>query len=80
MVKQVSTTKILVARVVGAIQCVLGGLASAFAFLIYASPSIQDALTITSGEIALYMFLLSALGIFLIISGLLLLRKEVSWS
>ena len=64
-----------VSRLVGGIQCGLGGLASVFAFLVFASPSIQEALAVTSEEVYLYMFLFLVFGIFSILSGLLV-RKE----
>jgi hypothetical protein len=66
----------VIARLVGWVQCVLGGLASTFAFLVYASTSFQEALAVTGREVALYMFLFSILGILLVMSGLLLLREQ----
>ena len=66
----------VVSRFVGGIQCGLGALASVFAFLVYASPSIRDALAITSEEVYLYMFLSLVFGVFSILSGSLLVRKE----
>jgi len=63
---------------VGGVQCGLGGLASVFAYLIYASPSIRDMLAITPTEVYLYMFLFLVFGMFSILSGLLLIRTEDS--
>jgi len=68
----------MASRLVGGIQCGLGGLASVFAFLIYASPLIREALAITYEEVYLYMFLFLVFGVFSILSGLLLLREEES--
>jgi hypothetical protein len=66
----------LVSLFVGGIQCGLGGLASVFAYFIYASSSIRDAFAITSEEIFLYMFLLLVFGVVSILSGIILIRKE----
>jgi len=66
----------VISQMVGGIQCVLGGLASAFAFLIYASPSIQDIIAVTSEEVYFYMFLFFIFGLFSIMSGLLLIRES----
>ena len=65
-----------VSRLVGGIQCGLGALASVFAYLIYASPSIRDALAVTSEEVYLHMFLFLIFGMFSILSGLLLVHEE----
>ena len=66
-----------VSRFVGGIQCVLGVLASVFAFIIYASPSMRETIAITSeGEVYLYMFISLIFGIVSILSGLLLVRAE----
>jgi hypothetical protein len=67
-----------VSLIVGAVQCGLGGLASAFAFLIYVSSSLRDTLAITFEDVYLYMFLLMVFGIFSILSGLLLAYGERS--
>jgi len=70
----------VVSQIVGGIQCGLGGLASVFAYLIYASPSIRDLLAVTPEEVNLYMFLFLIFGMFSILSGLLLIRTEDSGS
>jgi len=62
-------------RLVGGFQCGLGGFASVLAYLIYASPSIQDMLAITSEEVPLYMFLFLVFGMFSILSGFLLVHE-----
>jgi hypothetical protein len=67
-------------RLVGGLQCGLGGLASAFAYLVYASPSTRDALAIASEEVPLYMFLFLVFGMFSILSGFLLVHEENSGS
>jgi len=74
----VTNTRILVAQFIGLIQCGLGGVASVFAYLVYANPSIRDALAITPKEVYIYMFLFLVFGIFSILSGLLLVREEDS--
>jgi len=66
----------LVARFVGAVQCGVGGLASVFAYLVYASPYLRDALAVAFEEVYLYMFLFLVFGMFSILSGLLLVRQE----
>jgi len=72
-----ANVKKIVSRFVGGIQCVLGVLASVFAFVIYASPSVRETVAITSeGEVYLYMFLSLIFGVFSILSGLLLVSEE----
>ncbi len=66
----------VVSQLVGGIQCGLGALASVSAFLVYASPSMREALAMTSEEVYLYMFLFLVFGILSILSGLLLFREE----
>jgi len=73
--KMVKTRKII-SQIVGGIQCGLGGLVSAFAFLIYASSSIRDIIAVTSEEVYLYMFIFFIFGLFSILSGLLLVRES----
>jgi hypothetical protein len=68
----------IVSQLIGMIQCGLGVLASVFAYLIYASPSIRDMLAVDSGEIYLYMFFFLVFGIFSILSGLLVRKEEDS--
>jgi hypothetical protein len=66
----------LISRFVGGTQCALGALASVFAFLVYASLSIREAIGITSeAEVYLYMFLSLVFSVFSILSGLFLLRE-----
>jgi|GEM_PF-2380630 hypothetical protein len=66
-----------ISQFIGGIQCVLGVVASVFAFIIYTSSSMRETLAIASeGEVYLYMFLSSIFGVFSILSGLLLVRGE----
>ncbi len=69
-------TRIVVSGIVGGTQCVLGILALTFAFIVYVSPSIQNALAIIHEEVYLYMFLFSVFGMLSILSGSLLLREK----
>jgi len=71
-------TKKVVSRLVGGIQCGLGGIAAVLAYLVYASPTIRDTLSVTSEEVYLYMFLFLVFGMFSIISGLFLAHEENS--
>lgn len=50
----------------------LGGLASIFAYLIYASQQAQETLSVSTREVPLFMFLLLVFGMLSILSGLLL--------
>jgi hypothetical protein len=66
-----------ISQFIGGIQCVLGVVASVFAFIIHISSSMRETLAIVSeGEVYLYMFLSSIFGVFSILSGLLLVRGE----
>jgi len=66
----------LISRFIGGTQCVLGALASVFAFLVYISLSTRETIAITSeAEVYLYMFLSLVFGVFSILSGLFLLRE-----
>jgi hypothetical protein len=60
---------------VGGIQCVLGGIASVLAYLVFTSRQAQETLSIASREVPLFMFLLLAFGMFSILSGLFLVRE-----
>lgn len=63
-------------KVVGAIQCIFGVSMSILAYLVYPSPQVQDLFGITFAEVYLYMLLLLVLGVFSIISGLLLVKEK----
>lgn len=72
-----ANVKKAISQFIGGIQCVIGMLASVFAFAIYISASMRETLAITlEGEVYLYMFLSSIFGVFSILSGLLLIRGE----
>jgi len=66
----------IVSRIVGGIQCGLGCIAIALAFMVYANQSIRDALAIALTEVYLYMFLFLVFGMFSVLSGLPLLREK----
>jgi hypothetical protein len=76
MVKKVTKVRKAVSRVVGGIQCGLGGFMSVLAYLVYASSPIQNMLGITSDEVYFYMFLFLVFGVFSILSGLLLIQEK----
>ena len=67
----------IICRLVGSLQCGLGGLAGVFAYLIFATPSMQEWLSVAPREVPLYMFGFAVLAVLLILSGLLLARGEV---
>lgn len=71
-----SKVRKVVSQVVGGIQCVLGGLMSILAYLVYASSQIQNLFGITPTDVYFYMFIFLVLGVFSIISGLLLVQEE----
>lgn len=67
-----------ISQFIGGIQCVIGMIATVFAFIIYAYPVVRETIAITSeGELYLYMFLSSIFGVFSILSGLLIIREEI---
>jgi len=72
----VAKARKVVSRIIGGVQCGLGGIASVFAYLVYANPSIRDALAITPEEVYFYMFLFLVFGMFSVLSGLLLVREK----
>lgn len=75
--EKMASVRKVISRLVGGVQCALGVVASVFAFIIYASPSMRETIAITSeGEGYLYMFLSLIFGVFSILSGLLLIRGE----
>ena len=63
-------------QIVGGLQCILGGFASVFAYFLYTSDQIQNALFLTIDEVFLSSFLLLAFSIFSIGSGVLLLNEK----
>ncbi len=64
--------------IIGAIQCFIGALATALAFLVYTGQGFQEMLMVTGEEIPLFVFLLSLFALLSIVSGLFLVwgRKE----
>ncbi|MEM2119201.1 MAG: hypothetical protein QW840_03640 [Candidatus Bathyarchaeia archaeon] len=66
----------IVSLAIGGTQCVLGGFASIFAYILYANQQIQSAFALSTGEVFLFMFLLSTFGIFSIASGLFLISEK----
>lgn len=66
-----------ISQLIGGMQCVIGVMATVFAFIIYAYPVIRETIAITSeSELYLYMFISSIFGVFSILSGLLIIREE----
>jgi len=61
---------------VGGIQCVLGGMASMFAYIVYVNADMQQILDIDERELGVIMLLLLVFGIFSIVSGAKLLGEE----
>ncbi len=53
-----------------------GAAASVFAYIIYASEPIREELSITLGEVTLFMFILLVFGVFSMLSGMILLREK----
>ena len=68
------TIRKVVSLFVGGIQCVLGALASIFAYLVYSPSSepVREMLSIESREVPLFMFLLLVFGMLSVLSGLFL--------
>lgn len=60
----------------GGIQCVLGGMASMFAYIVYVNADMQQILDIDERELGVIMLLLLVFGIFSIVSGAKLLGEE----
>jgi len=54
----------------------MGGLASTFAYVIYASASVQEELSINQEEVPLFMFVFLVFGVFSIVSGMILMREK----
>jgi hypothetical protein len=69
-------TRKIVSRLVAGVQCALGGVASTLAYFIYSSAWIREAISISDGEVYLFMFLFLAFGAFSIFSGLLLTSER----
>ena len=63
-------------RLVAGVQCALGGVASILAYFVYSNAWIREAISISDGEVYLFMFLFLAFGVFSIFSGLLLASER----
>jgi len=68
----------LVSLSIGFIQCMLGGIAVVFAYLVYATPQMRETLVIASEEVYLCMFVALIFSMLSIVSGLLLMHGENS--
>jgi len=64
----------LASILVGMTQCILGGIASFFIYLIYQNPEIRMVLSLAEEEKGLAMFLLLVFVMFAFMSGLLLVQ------
>lgn len=63
-------------RLVAGVQCALGGVSSTLAYFVYSNAWIREAISISDGEVYLFMFLFLAFGAFSIFSGLLLTSER----
>jgi hypothetical protein len=54
----------------------VGAIASTFAYVIYASAPVREELSISQGEVALFMFVFLVFGVFSIVSGMILMREK----
>lgn len=63
-------------RVIGGVQCVLGIVASLFAYVIYVSAHMREQLGITQEEVALFMLVLVVFSVLSALSGVVLLRER----
>jgi hypothetical protein len=61
---------------VGGFQCVVGAIVSIFAYVIYASAPVREELSISQGEVTLFMFVLLVFSVFSMVSGMILLREK----
>lgn len=60
----------------GGFQCVVGAIASVFAYIVYAGASVREQLSISQDEVTLFMFVFIVFGVFSIASGMILLREK----
>lgn len=56
---------------------ILGAIFAVLSYTFYVDPGVQETLDATQREMPLYVFLLMFFGLFLILSGLLMLSKEI---
>jgi hypothetical protein len=54
----------------------MGSAASVLAFMIYATASVREELSIGEEEITLFMFIFLVFGVFSVVSGMILLREK----
>ena len=68
----------LLSIIVGSTQIILGVLFAVLSYIVYVDQGMQEIIAVTQRETPLYMFLLMFFGLFLILSGLLMLSRETS--
>ena len=61
---------------VGLVQSFLGGILTVLAYVVYSDKGLQQSIGVSSREAPLYMFVIMVIGLFLILSGLMLLSEE----
>jgi len=66
----------LLSIIVGSTQIILGVLFAVLSYIVYVDQGMQEIIAVTQREMPLYMFLLMFFGLFLILSGLLMLSRE----
>jgi hypothetical protein len=69
-------SSLILARLVGGIQCFLGTLSSVLAYLVYASQPLRESLGIAGNEISFFIFLFMVFGVFSIVSGMILINRD----
>jgi hypothetical protein len=68
--------RVILSKIMGGIQCMLGGAASVLAYLTYVSPETREMIGVSQEEIALFTFLFLVFGTFSIVSGMILMREQ----
>jgi hypothetical protein len=68
--------RIVLSRLIGGVQCVIGTLVFITAYALLASPWVREILSVAEEESFLLVFLLFIFGIFSILSGLILIREK----
>lgn len=66
----------LLSIIVGSTQMILGVLFAVLSYIVYVDQGMQEIIAVTQKETPLYMFLLLFFGLFLILSGLLMLSRD----
>lgn len=54
----------------------IGATASVFAYILYASASVREELSVAQGEVTLFLSILLVFGVFSMLSGMVLLREK----